>query len=794
MSKISRASCKLFIVILCFSLLFFMFCSKEPGNPVESTVLQTDMTSIHEKVKQVMTIQTKHNNDLLNLEGVVGVGTGVQEQEAVITVYTIQHGAAKLPKHLDGVKVVEEATGPFVAMTDPTVRFDRPVPTGVSTGHPDITAGTIACRVKDDQGNVYALSNNHVYAASNEASIGDPVLQPGVYDGGQNPADIIGELFDFEPIKFDGTENIIDAAIALTSVENLARATPSDDGYGLPGSTVVQPYIGMNVKKYGRTTGLTHGQVTELNVTLAVCYECGDPMCWLCRKRATFSGQISISGSGFSGGGDSGSLIVTEDVNNSPVALLFAGSSTKTTANPITAVLDRFNVTVDGRLPGENIPPDADFNYLQDQLEVSFTDNSTDADGQVVNWLWDFGDNSSSDLQNPVHTFSDTGTYVVTLTVTDDDGDTDSVVKPVIVTNIPANLNPTADFSFTTTALTAGFVDKSTDSDGSIVTWHWDFGDGGTSHLQHPSHTYTSAGTYNVTLTVTDDDGGETSVTKQVTVTSTPPNNPPTAMFSYYIITGTAVKFTDESTDPDGRIIGWKWEFGDGKSSPSTNPIHIYPSQGTYAVKLTVTDNKGAKADITQDVVIGGADNIAPVADFDYNISDLTVNFTDNSSDEDGTIIGWHWSFGDGMSSPAQNPIHVYSTDGTYSVTLTVTDNDGATDSITQDITIELPANQPPVADFTFTVSGSIIYFTDASYDPDGYVIGWRWDFGDGYTSPAQNPGHYYSAPGEYTVTLTATDNKGLQASTSQLVSIEAPEQTSGSLSTADPDDGTKER
>ena len=221
----------------------------------------------------------------------------------------------------------------------PPLWCTRPVPIGVSTGHPDITAGTIGCRVVDEAGNVYALSNNHVYADENRASLGDNVLQPGKYDGGVNPRDAIGTLYDFQPIVFSRrANNTIDAAIALCSTKTLGNSTTS---YGTPSSTIMAATLGLVVKKHGRTTGLTIGQVDAINATVLVTYDSGT---------ARFVKQIVITpGTAFCQGGDSGSLIVTES-NNNPVGLLFAGSSSYTIANPIGLVLSRFiSVTVDSR-------------------------------------------------------------------------------------------------------------------------------------------------------------------------------------------------------------------------------------------------------------------------------------------------------------------------------------------------------------------------------------------------------------------------------------------------------------
>jgi hypothetical protein len=218
--------------------------------------------------------------------------------------------------------------------------YPRPVRIGTSTGHPHITAGTIACRVIRN-GSFYALSNNHVYADENRAAFGDSTLQPGPYDGGQNPRDAIGTLADFQPIVFSrSASNQIDAAIALCPSRMLDKSTP-DGSYGAPSRATAAAWVGLAVKKHGRTTGLTFGQVAFVNVTISVVYGSGT---------ARFINQIAITAVTpeiFSDGGDSGSLIVTQDGNN-PVGLLFAASSSATFANPIDLVLSTLGITVDG--------------------------------------------------------------------------------------------------------------------------------------------------------------------------------------------------------------------------------------------------------------------------------------------------------------------------------------------------------------------------------------------------------------------------------------------------------------
>ncbi len=297
-------------------------------------------------------LQEQVTDDWLSRQGVVGTAIGVDGSgHAVLKVYLSTPGIAAFPQFVSGVEVIPEVTGRFTALpagdeaaVDPTRSFARPVPIGVSSGHGQVTAGTLGARVTGS-GQTFALSNNHVYAANNVGKQGDNLLQPGVVDGGRDPDDIIGTLHDYEPIHFCRAlicePNRIDAAIALTTAEDVSSETP-EGGYGAPRSGPVDAKLGQSVQKYGRTTGYTVGQISGINATIDVGYATGT---------ARFTDQIVITGNGFSAGGDSGSLIVTKGTllgDRRPVGLLFAGTGTTTLANPIGLVLDRFNITIDG--------------------------------------------------------------------------------------------------------------------------------------------------------------------------------------------------------------------------------------------------------------------------------------------------------------------------------------------------------------------------------------------------------------------------------------------------------------
>lgn len=310
-----------------------------------------------EGVDRAIAAQEAHNPRLFAISGVVGTGVGLDSRgQPVVRVFVESPAVPGLPAALDGVPTDVVVTGRFVAFCTTTTDRCRPAELGNSVGHPDITAGTIGARVKDASGNVYVLSNNHVLANSNNASIGDSALQPGPYDGGTDPADQIGTLADFQIINFSGGDNTMDAAIAGSSTANLSPSTLAG-GYGTPSSSPVEctsscaNLLNLAVQKYGRTTALTTGTVAEVNVIVNVCYVA---LGRLCLQSARFVDQIGITPGSFSAGGDSGSLIVTQSGNN-PVALLFAGSSSRTIGNRIELVLNRFGVTVDssGPPPGE---------------------------------------------------------------------------------------------------------------------------------------------------------------------------------------------------------------------------------------------------------------------------------------------------------------------------------------------------------------------------------------------------------------------------------------------------------
>jgi large repetitive protein len=336
----------------------------------------------------------------------------------------------------------------------------------------------------------------------------------------------------------------------------------------------------------------------------------------------------------------------------------------------------------------------------------------------------------------------------------------------------------------------------STDPDGTIASWEWDMGDGESAVSgETQAYTYTVAGTYTVTLTVTDNDGNTNSVTVTVTVSDGSPAADAGGPYEAALL-NTEVAFDGSaSSDPNGSITDYSWNFGDGSPNDSgadlSGPSHTYttPSTpGSYTVTLTVTDNDGNTDSGTANIRI----HQAPVADAGGNRSaeiESTVNFDGSGSadqDSDGSIVSYAWDLdNNGSYDDAAGPTagNSWSAAGTYTVGLQVVDNDGAiaTDSVTVTV-VEAGTNQPPTADAggpysPVLINTELAFDGSASSDSDGTVDSWSWDFDyDGSThngsSSEVNPSHTYGSLGEYVVHLVVTDDHDPSASDSDTATV----------------------
>ncbi len=525
-------------------------------------------------------------------------------------------------------------------------------------------------------------------------------------------------------------------------------------------------------------------------------------------------------------------------------------------------------------------------------LTVGFTSEGVDSAGNTVsNWNWNFEDGSTSTAQNPSHDYTNGGTFSVALVETNAMGFPIAGSVALITVSRPT-LAFTANPTNGAEPVTVSFTSPDVDSGGSAITsWGWNFGDGSTSTAQNPSHTYTTDGTFSVTLFATNNIGdtvtgsgpasilaleplqaqfnyttnngaititGYTGSGGAVTIPSSINGLPVTSIggeafanvdsmtsvsipgsvaylgdyafayctslrnvyfegnvssfglvvfsqdsaASYYLagatgwegiyVDGVATKeltaititanpshgvvplkvdFTSAGVDSASNAISnWNWTFGDGSTNATENPSHSYTNVGTFCVTLVETNTDfpiaGESIPIAGSVVsiTVSPPTLAFTANPTNGLEPLAVSFTSPDVDSGGSAItSWNWTFGDGSTSTAQNPAHTYTSGGTFSPALIVTNNIGfvvagsGPASITvSSLTVAFAAN-PPTGVIPLTVS-----FTSAGVDSAGNTItSWNWTFGDDSTSTAQNPSHSYTIPGTFSLALIATNNMG---------------------------------
>jgi PKD repeat protein len=427
-----------------------------------------------------------------------------------------------------------------------------------------------------------------------------------------------------------------------------------------------------------------------------------------------------------------------------------------------------------------NMVPEVSFTTDSDSAcvdtEISFFGQSS----STVTWSWDFGDGGISVLQNPVHVYIDAGIYNVTLTVEDGNGCINAVTNSVYVNPLPI-----ADFTFSSLSCSGSpveFIDISSPMNAYMLEWHWQFGDGSDTIIYAPSsgdvsHTYASPGTYTVLLSVLNSNSCEDSIAYDISVIQGPE-----AGFEHSgdVCQGGTVQFTDLSQGFGSLIQVWLWSFGDptsgaNNSSSLQNPTHMYVQSGTYDVSLTVTSNTGCTHNVVQQVEISPPPGVDWFVNPDTTcFGELTWFFTDPDSTNIAEVVSYSWNFGDPSSgindtSNLQNPVHMFTAPGTYTITLGIVNIDGCENTSVHDIEIK----NVPVADYEYQQAclGDSTLFTDMSISQSSVITSWQWNFGDPAsgamnTSTLQNTGHVFTDLGTYLVELIATDYFGCSDTT----------------------------
>lgn len=406
----------------------------------------------------------------------------------------------------------------------------------------------------------------------------------------------------------------------------------------------------------------------------------------------------------------------------------------------------------------------ADFTYVSDSVNsgnVTFTNTTTG--NSVVTYSWDFGDGTYSHLENPNHIFVNTGAHAVEvcLTIADQNGITcttcDSFITGVYNTNTchayfysEADSNSMNGFNFVN------------HSGGTPDLFFWDFGDGSTSNLQNPHHIYTTTGTYQVCLMISDSSNNCQNMYCENVIVGVHPGGGCQAYFYSEpdFNSANGINFWNYS---GGTGNSYSWEFGDSTSSTMENPHHIFTHTGEYDVCLTVTDSVGTTCSYCEHVYVGQNGNGCE-AYFYYHSDSSSVNALNFSNYSSGTPNTYSWDFGDSTTSTLENPNHIFANTGVYMVCLTVADSNGSTCSYCEYVYVGGNVEECQAYFYSSPDSSSenSIHFSNYS---TGLSSTYSWDFGDSTMSNMENPDHVYAHIGVYQVCLTIADSSGVSCS-----------------------------
>ncbi|MDP7265223.1 MAG: PKD domain-containing protein, partial [Candidatus Thermoplasmatota archaeon] len=453
---------------------------------------------------------------------------------------------------------------------------------------------------------------------------------------------------------------------------------------------------------------------------------------------------------------------------------------------------DSVKITVLNRLPDANIQISSVKEFTNN--DILFEVLGTDPDGYIVEYRWDFEGDGIVDFStldtSVTHRYADNGVYYAELLVVDNDGGENSSTITISIDNRAPIININMKKKTVATNELLAFAADVTDPDGEVILYEWDFTNDGvvdsSSKISADAvFSFGDDGNYTVILRVMDDDY----TTAESSVVITVNNVEPVAIASVSeetVSTLVDVIFQCRGSDSDGTIVKFEWDFnGDGvydweSTSLKDNFTYSYDDNGVYHAVLRVTDDDGA---ISTDVKEITVNNRAPTAkilmDETRETTDVEIIFDGNGTDADGDILKYEWDFtGDGnydfssLSSPLTT--YIYGKVGTFVARLRVTDDDDDTDVVS--VTMTIDENRPPIAhaggDGKSNKGETIMLDGSGSTDPDGHSLMYQWNFGDGVFADGKLSSHLYIDSGTFTVTLTVTDEGGLQDTDSCLITV----------------------
>ncbi|HQQ94825.1 MAG TPA: PKD domain-containing protein [Bacteroidia bacterium] len=381
--------------------------------------------------------------------------------------------------------------------------------------------------------------------------------------------------------------------------------------------------------------------------------------------------------------------------------------------------------------------------------------------GSITSYQWFFGDGtSSSGPINQIHNYAAAGTYSVKLRAVSNRGCADSVIVPITIYPLP-NLSFSPPSNCVNTVVQ--FTNTSNISVGSISGYTWNLGNGATSNLVNPTNSYTTNGTYTITLDAVSNMGCAASLTQTLGIFP-----PPVIGFTANPLcdaNGTSFTPITSTAIASGSLATFFWDFGDGSTSNLASPIHIYNAPGLYTVNFSALSNHNCPASFTNTFIISPSPTVAIITN-SINACSNTFTFASNSSISAGTLTHT-WNLGGGLTSTLSTITHTFPGVGNYTVTLIGTSNLGCGDTAVQYITIY----PPPVINFSVPASCENAIFGVTTTATSGSVTSYNWDFGDpgsgaANTSTLQNPTHYYQSTGNYTITLNLLSNLNCPSTT----------------------------
>ena len=676
---------------------------------------------------------------------------------------------------------------------------DGATATGAAPTHPYATAGTYTVSLT-----VTNTDNLHT-SATTTATIAVPAAQPPVANAGGPYTGTAGTA-----VSFNGSGS------ADPKSETLTYAWSFGDGGTATGPTPTHTYAVAGTFAVSLTVTNTDSLTATSSATATIA---AAPQAPVANAGGPYNGTAGVAVS-FSGAGSSDpkseTLTYAWTFGDGGTATGVAPTHTYAAAGTYTATLTVSNTdhlsasaSATAVIAAAPQPPVANAGgpYTGTAgTAVTFSGAaSSDPKSEALSYAWSFGDGGTGTGIAPTHTYAAAGTFNIALVVTNTDGLSSAAATTTAVIAAAAPQLPVANAGgpYTGTAgVAVSFVGAgSTDPKGETLTYAWTFGDGGTSTATNPTHIYATAGTYNVSLIVTNTDNLHSTAATTAAVIAAAAAQPPVANAGnpYTGVAGTPLSFNGSgSSDPKSEVLTYAWTFGDDGTGTGSSPTHTYAAAGTYTVTLTVTntDNLTASATVTATIAAGLQ---APVANAGGPYSGTTgvaVSFSGAAStDPKSETLTYAWTFGDGGTATGVAPTHTYSGAGTYTVSLTVTNTDNLTSTASTSATIAAPTAQPPVArpGGPYTgVANTAVNFTGAtSSDPKGEALTYAWTYGDGSGGSGATPSHTYAVAGTYTVSLTVTNTDSASATATTTATLSAAPAVAPVVSTGGPYTGT---